>query len=217
MAEISAAEYAKGQSISARRVQAAAAAGVLPARKIAGRWVIDAAEARHDQVGRPLSSRSVRALLARLSGDDAWRAGLSASEASRVIGRLTKLRDAPNAAEVLAAWMRSARPAARSFLVADEDLEDLRADPRLVAGGISDLRSGLSDARELEAHVHVDDLDPIIHEYLLVSGDRPNVLLHVQERPVQRPLLLGELIADLSQHRGPRERAAAAHLLGEVA
>ncbi len=42
MAEISAAEYAKGQSISARRVQAAAAAGVLPARKIAGRWVIDA-------------------------------------------------------------------------------------------------------------------------------------------------------------------------------
>ncbi|MBF4622711.1 hypothetical protein [Clavibacter sp. VKM Ac-2872] len=217
MAEISAAEYAKEQGISARRVQAAASAGVLPARKIAGRWVIDTAESRHDEVGRPLSSRSVHALLARLSGDDTWRAGLSASEAGRVTGRLARLRDSPDAAEALAAWMRSARPAARPFLVADEDLEDLRGDPRVVAGGISDPRSGMSDAGELEAHLQVDDLDPIVHEYLLVPADRPNVLLHVHERPVQRPLPLGELIADLAQHRGPRERAAAAHLLGEVA
>lgn len=216
MAEISAAEYAKEQGISARRVQAAASAGVLRARKIAGRWVIDTAGARHDEVGRPLSSRSVRALLARLSGDDAWRAGLSASEAARVVGRLARLRDASDTAELLAAWVRGARPEPRRFRVADEDLEDMRADPRLVAGGISDPRSGMSDAGELEAHVHGGDLDPIIHEYLLVPADRPNVLLHVREHPVQRPLPLGELIADLAQHPSPRERAAVSHLLGEI-
>jgi hypothetical protein len=217
VAEISAAEYAKEQGISARRVQAAASAGVLRAHKIAGRWVIDSAEARHDEVGRPLSSRSVRALIGRLSGDDAWRDGLSPSEAGRVTARLARLWGDPEPAQLLAAWVRSARTPAREFLVAADDLEDLRADPRIVVGGISDPRAGLSDAGELEAHVTVDDLDPIVREYLLVPGDRPNVLLHVQERPVQRPLPLGELIADLAQHRGPRERAAAAHLLGEVA
>ncbi|MFT2690392.1 hypothetical protein [Clavibacter zhangzhiyongii] len=215
--ELSAAEYADGQGISARRVQAAAAAGSLPARKLAGRWVIDAAAAHQDRAGRPLSLRSVRALLARLSGDGRWGSGLSASEAARVSARLTRLLADPDPASLLASWIRSARPAPTPYRVAAADLEDLRADRRLVAGGISDPRSGMSDAAELEAHVPADDLDAVIHEYLLVPGERPNVLLHVHDGPIGRPLPLGDVIADLAQHRGPRERAAAVRLLGGIA
>ncbi|WP_247649996.1 hypothetical protein [Clavibacter capsici] len=75
----------------------------------------------------------------------------------------------------------------------------------------------MSDAEELEAHVPADVLDSVVHEYLLVRSEQPNVLLHVHDGPVGRPLPLGDLIADLVQHQGPRERAAAAQLLGGIA
>ncbi|MFT2752915.1 hypothetical protein [Clavibacter sp. Sh2088] len=217
MTEMSAAEYADEHGVSARRVQAAAAAGSLPARKLAGRWVIESTAAHHHGPGRPLSPRSSHALLARISGHEDWRAGLSASEAARVSARLSRLQADPDAVSLLAAWIRSSRSVPRPYRVALAGLEDLRADPRLVAGGISDPRSGMSDAGELEAHVTAEDLDPLVHEYLLVPGERPNVLLHPHARPVERPLPLGELIADLAQHRGPRERAAATLLLGGIA
>ncbi|OUE29497.1 hypothetical protein BFL35_14915 [Clavibacter michiganensis] len=217
MAEMSAAEYADDHGISARRVQAAAAAGSLPARKLAGRWVIDSAAAHHDRAGRPLSIRSAHALLTRLSGDGRWRESLSASEAARVSARLGRLQAHPDPASLLASWIRSARSAPMPYRVASADLEDLRADRRLVAGGISDPRSGMSDAEELEAHVPADVLDSVVHEYLLVRSEQPNVLLHVHDGPVGRPLPFGDLIADLVQHQGPRERAAAAQLLGGIA
>lgn len=215
MVEMSVAEYADHAGVSRRRVQAAAAAGVLPARELAGRWLIDADAVRRRGPGRPLSARSTGALVARLSNDAGWRDGLSASEGRRTQQRVDVLRSQPDPGRVMSAWIRSARPEPVGYRVADADLDDLRADDRLVLGGISDARSGLSDAGAVEAHVAERHLVPVIREYLLVPADRPNAYLHVRDAVVPRPLPFGELIADLAQHDSPRERAAVARLLRE--
>jgi hypothetical protein len=213
MVEVDVHTYAQRHGISVRRVQAAAGAGSLPARKLAGRWVIDTDTARDHAPGRPLSARQSRALLAHLSADATWRDGLSASECQRVVLRAARLRGDSSPAHLLAEWIRSARPLPHGYRVADADLEDLRADARLTRGGISDSRSGLSDAGALEAHVAAVDLDGVVQEFLLVPDARPNVLLHIDDELPGRPLPLGDLIADLAQHEGPRERDAAAALI----
>lgn len=209
MAEVSASEYAKAHDISIRRAQAAASAGLLDARWIGGRWLIDDAAPHRHVPGRPLSRRSVHALVARLSDDPDWAGGLSSSEQGRTIARVAELRQAARPSERLASWLRTAYPAALGFEAPAGDLPDLRLDVRLTAGGSSDDRSGMSDGGRLEAHVSSGDLDSVTHEYLLVPSRRPNVLLRVHDDAVPRPLTLGGLIADLATSVGPRERAAA--------
>jgi hypothetical protein len=214
MVEISTAEYAARHGVSQRRVQAAAVAGSIPARRVGGRWLLDDSTDHDTRPGRPLSQRTVRAVECRLSGRPDWADGLSRSERSRLRQRLGELRADPVPWRRIAEWTRAERRAPLAYSAAADDLEDLRSDPRLVAGGVSDPRAGISDAGFLEAHVSDSDLAALEREYLLVrSDDAPNVELHVHpERPAD-PLPLGTLIFDLARHRGPRERSAATALI----
>lgn len=218
MPEVGSAEYAAMHGISLRRVQDAAARGVLPARRVGGRWLIDDASSHVDRPGRPLSDRSVRALQGCLSGHPAWSVGLSASERIRTEGRVAALRALPTAWEQLVLWTRAVHRPPMEFDVARSDLEDLRRDPRLVAGGISDQRVGISDAGLVEAHVLCTDLDDVRTEYLLVPPSGPaNVVLHVDDEPVSEPLPLGVLLTELAHHDGARERAKVGELLRAAA
>lgn len=215
MAEVSASEYAKEHDISIRRAQAAAAAGLLDARRVGGRWLIDDALPHRHLPGRPLSRRSADALVALLSDDPDWAEGLSPSERGRTTARVAELRHEARPSARLAPWLRTAYPAALGFEAPAGDLPDLRSDARLTPGGSSDDRSGMSDGGRLEAHVSTDDLDAVVHEYLLVPSRRPNVALRVHDGAAPRPLPLGALIADLATNTGPRERAAADRLILE--
>ncbi|KPG77975.1 hypothetical protein AEQ27_14975 [Frigoribacterium sp. RIT-PI-h] len=215
MAEVSASEYAREHDISIRRAQAAAAAGLLDARWVGGRWLIDDALPHRHLPGRPLSRRSADALVARLSDDPGWAQGLSSSERRRTTARVAELRLEARPSARLAPWLRTAYPTALGFEAPAADLPDLRSDARLTAGGSSDDRSGMNDGGRFEAHVSAADLDAVVLEYLLVRSRRPNVTLRVHDDAAPRPLPLGALIADLATSIGPRERAAADRLILE--
>jgi len=214
MAEITTAEYAARHGISRRRAQAAAAAGMLAARRVGAQWLVDDATPHRGHPGRPLSQRSVRAVECRLSGNPDWANGLSRSERGRIQERIADLRADPMPWRRITNWTRTDYRKPSGYQVAAADLEDLRADGRLVRAGVSDPRSGISDAGFLEAHVAEQDLAAVEREYLLVATDaRPNVLLHICDELPEGPLPLGTLIIELAHHDGARERAAARSLL----
>lgn len=214
MAEITTAEYAARHGVSRRRVQAAAAAGTLTARRVGAQWLVDDATPHRGRPGRPLSRRSVRAVECRLSGSPDWANGLSRSERGRIQERIAELRADPMPWQRIVNWTRTEYREPSGYQLAAADLEDLRADSRLVRAGVSDPRSGISDAGFLEAHVAEDDLATVQREYLLVATDsRPNVLLHISAERPSDPLPLGTLIIELAHHDGARERAAARSLL----
>ncbi|MDY1005578.1 hypothetical protein [Curtobacterium sp. CFBP9011] len=214
MAEMTAAEYAAAQGISVRRVQAAAASGALPARRLAGRWLIDVGAPRRSRAGRPLSARSSRALCSRLSGDTDWADGLSNTERARVRARLDSLPESRVPWQVIADWTRAEHAAPVGYRVADGDLDDLAQDRRLVATGVSDPRVGVSDAGIVVAHIARADLETVEREFLLVPvRDRPNALLYVDDERPNRPVPLGTLIFDLAHSAGSRERSVVGDLV----
>ncbi|WIB79027.1 hypothetical protein DEJ28_07985 [Curtobacterium sp. MCPF17_002] len=214
MSEMSTAEYAAKHGISQRRVQAAAVAGSIPARRVGGRWLVIESSVSRRRPGRPLSPRSVRAVECVLSGAHDWDAGLSRSERARAQRRLAELRADPVPWSTVAYWTRAEYREPVCYRAADADLEDLRDDGRLVPSGVSDHRSGLSDAGFLEGHVAGTDLDALEAEFLLVrTDDRPNVLLHVDDARSGGPVPLGRLIIELAHHDGARERTAVSELV----
>lgn len=211
--QIGVAEVSTRLGVSARRVRAMVERGDLPARSISGRWVIDEAELVGRgvrRVARPMSPRVATALLDLLSGKES--SGLSPSEAWRLRGRRDQLFTDPAPAPLLRAWLR-ARPRPLLLAAASTDLRDLAADPRVVASGISDQRAGILAMDQLEGWIAQHDLDEVRQEFLLVESDAPNVVLHVADEAVSDPVPLGWSIADLAQHRGPREEAEVARLL----
>jgi hypothetical protein len=96
------------------------------------------------------------------------------------------------------------------------DLAEIAGDPRLVPSGISDERSGLSAARELEGYVASDAMPGFLRDNVLIDSDAPNVRLHVVNKLPERPLPLGLLLADLADWNGPREDARVVELLRSV-
>lgn len=85
------------------------------------------------------------------------------------------------------------------------DLPEMRNDPRLVLGGISDERAELAAAAEGEAYVAAGDVEALRADWLLVESGQPNVRLHVVKDEPPRPLPLAWLLADLADRGGPRE------------
>ena len=190
--------------------------GDLPACSVSGRWVLDEADlvaVGVRRVARPMAPRIAAALLDLLSGHDVH--GLAPSEVWRLRRRLDALCVDPAPAALLRAWMR-ARPRPCVLSAAPADLADLAADPRVVASGISDERSEIVAVGEFEGWIARADLHGVCDEYLLVGGGAPNVVLHIADEAVSAPVPLGWSIADLAEHRGPREEARVADLLRQV-
>jgi len=214
MAEVSVADYARRYGLSEQGVRRAAREGAVPARKVGTAWLIDDSHRLRPQKRRPLSERAASALLARLDGDLGPARALTPTERARLRDRVLRLRDDQHATDLLAAWLRPvlARPAVDLF-VQPADLQDLRADDRLVLGGVSDARAEISAPDFVEAHVAAADYPLVRRDFLLRSSDAPNVRLHVDDERPSSPLPLSVLLLDLAADGGPRERARVAALL----
>ena len=210
MPEQSVADYAAKNGLSVRRVQAQAASGALPARRVAGRWLIDESLEHRAVARRPLGARMQKALSARLEDLDD---GLTPTEKVRLVRHLDDLRSADDPADLIWAWFRPRQPLRLDGLASD--VADLPGDARIVPSGFSDPRAGIAAAGMLEAHVGTDDLDAVLDDFILEPSDRPTVLLHVDDARPVHPVPLAVLLVDLAQSPGPRERAQVGRLVAE--
>jgi hypothetical protein len=105
------------------------------------------------------------------------------------------------------------------FYVASSDLGDLSADPRVLLSGVSDPRSGISAAQEVELYVEAQHVQALAKEFLFSDKMAPNVTVHVARRPFLhlRETPIGLVIADLADWDRPREDQQATALLRESA
>jgi excisionase family DNA binding protein len=212
--EIGVKEVAAYLGVSERRVRQLIDAGALPARRVAGRLLVEEAGIpRSRPVARPMSPRIAWALIHLLS-DELVR-DISDRELSRLEEKCRTLLASPRPAVLLRSWLRSRAQLLR-VAVSPSDLEGLLQDPRLVPSGISDDRSEMSAGREAEAYVRPGDVEQITADHLMAVVNPANVWLHVVDRPLARPVPLGLVIADLADHDRAREDARVIELLGEA-
>lgn len=216
--EVGAQQAAEWLGVSQRRVQALARAGRLPARQVAGVWLIETTGlAGIRRRSRPMSARVARAMVDLISDPRASAStlGLADREASRLRSRLVALRADDDPGSLLASWLAADGTETIMLSAHPADLLALLADPRVTPTGISDPRANLSIRDEAQAWVHRDDLDAVTGEHMLAPTGQPNVRLHLTDQHPPAPVPFGRLLADLLVHPGPRERAAVHRLLRE--
>ena len=212
--DVELAEAARMMGVSAVRARQMAREGRLRARRVGGRWLVDAASLPSaPRRGRPMSVRIAWALVELSAGGAAeW---VEPRESYRLRRALDRLVTDDEPEMLLRSWLASR--AERQLLSASE-VDGLRADPRLALSGLSDERSGLSAARNVEAYVRAEDAAAVRRDHLLIdSGSNANVVLHVSPRVPARPVPVLLLAADLADHDGPRELARARELIADWA
>jgi excisionase family DNA binding protein len=209
--EIGVKEVAAQLGVSDRRVRQLIDAGALPARRVAGRLLVEEAGIpRSRPVARPMSTRIAWAFIRLLSNEPV--ADISDRELSRLEGKCRTLLASPRPAVLLRSWLRSRAQLLR-LAVSPSGVEGLLQDPRLVPSGISDARSEMSAGREAEAYVRPGHVERLMADHLMAPVSPANVWLHVVDRPLARPAPLGLVIADVADHDQPREDARVAELL----
>ena len=216
--KVGAQQAAERLGVSPRRVQALARAGRLPARQVAGVWLIETAGlAGIRRRSRPMGPRIARAMVDLISTPHASASSLDLAdrEASRLRSRLAALRADDDPASLLASWLAADGTETVILSAHPADLPALLADPRVTPTGISDPRANLSISDEAQAWVRRDDLDAVTGEHMLAPAGQPNVRLHLTDQRLPALVPIGRLLADLSIHPGPRERAAVHRLLHE--
>ena len=212
--EVGLGNFATLRGVLLRRAQAMAESGVIPARKEGGIWLVDerAAVARKPS-SRPLSPRMAWAVIEVLSGVPLD--NLSPMDLHRGRKYAASVHAAANPIDRLYSLVRR-RSVVLDLQVHPGDIPAVAADLRIAKSGISDERSGLSAARELEAYIAEADREAFIGVYLLVESSSPNVRLHcVASRPAV-PVPMALVIADLIDWNGPREEGRARELMSEL-
>jgi hypothetical protein len=201
--------------VSERRVRQLIDAGALPARRVAGRLLIEETVIpRSRLVTRPMSARIAWAFIGMLSGDiDSMT--VAERELSRLQTKLGELLHRPDPAVLLRSWLRRRARLLRLATPASE-VTGLLNDARVVPSGISDPRSAMSAGHEVEGYVHPADVASLMAEHLMAEVTPTNVWLHVVDRPVPSPAPLGLVIADLADHDRPREDARVRDLLASI-
>lgn len=215
MPEVGVPEVARMLGVSPVRVRQLVEAGGLRARKVSGSWLIDVASVPNAprRGGRPMSPRMAWGLVEAVEGRRApW---LSPKDVLRLKHVRVRLRADPGPELFIKAAL--VERAVRYELSCSEP-EGLRSDPRVVLSGVSDPRSRMSAADQVEAYVHVDHHRELLSEHLLVesSGRRANVILHVSEVRPSDPVPLLLLAADLADHDRPRELGRARELIAQA-
>lgn len=207
--ELSVREVSERLNVSVQRVHAMLAAGELHGRRVGGVWLLDEAQLlKPRKLGRPMSARTAWAAVLGAREVD-W---LSPSERSRLLRRLNRLHDDPNPAQLLATWLNG-RAGAVDFSAPEPDT--LIADPDLVRSGISDARAGMSGGRGSEFYVQPGTLRQVIRRHLLVEDPGGQVRLREAWVPLEAPVPLLLLAADLADRGRPREMRRAAELIDE--
>jgi excisionase family DNA binding protein len=243
VAMLSVAQAADLLDVRVQRVHQLIADGSLRAERVGRQWVVNDADlVRLDRrpAGRPLSARSAweLALLA-VASDNRTNdslARLSPASRSRARARLRGLLGSAKAdsnrehasplEQALAAKLRlllQGRADRFSFRASPRDLDDLRADQRVQLSGVSLPESGIAAGDIVEGYVSADELDELVHDFLLSESGHAeaNVVLHVPKPSVPvdwvRPDNWLVLAADLAEHHRPRESSRAAQLVLEAA
>lgn len=188
---ISTSQAAERLGISGRRLHALLAEGRIPAQRVGGQWVIDAADlapyrAAARSAGRPLSRRSVWQLIRHGSGVASEAAdvpSLSPIERYRLSQRLERLARSPEPLTLLVT-MLATRADKVELSAAVADLAGLRLDPRIRLSGLSHPAAGLLANAGVEAYVDGSHVAALTKDWFLTgvtAGHRPNVLLHVMD------------------------------------
>jgi len=231
MGNVSVSEAARQLGVGVPRVHQRIADGSLRAKRIGSQWVIDELSllrvAERKEPGRPLSARSVWAIIALAEGDETVMSQLAPAERSRARARLTALLALASSAPKSEADVRRIASALRllfrnraervSRKAAASDLAKLRDDSRWESI-VSPAASGIASVN-VDGYLAADSLQAVSREYLLVPAEADaNVVIHVlpadQKSYPESTLLLA---ADLAEQRGPREELKAAELLHELA
>ena len=161
-----------------------------------------------------MSDRMAWGLVELLSGDQP---AVSPSERTRLEQKRHQLLVSQDTL-LLRSWLPR-RAVRQRFYVALADLSDLRSDPRVLLSGLSDPRSSISAAQEIEMYVEAQHVQVLAREFLFSDKGAPNVTVHVACRPLLhlREAPLGLVIADLADWDQPREDHQATALLRELA
>lgn len=217
MSWVSVSDAASELAVSQARVRQMISAGQLRARKLGGRWLVDAgALARPRPVaGRPMSVRMAWALMEMADGREV--PGLAATERRRLAEKLRILAEASDTADAsvqLAAWVRNR---ARCVVLHANETGSLTEDPRVHPSGLSDVRARIAAPGVVEGYVTDGDVAAVRGDHLLrAAGDAPNVYLHVADRDIGASVPRLAVVADLVEHAGPREASQAVRMLAEV-
>lgn len=206
--EISVAEAAQILDVSPRRVRALIDAGRVQARKVGGRWLVDAAALPRPHRSRPMAAERAWEILAETP------APATRQAAYRLRQRRARLREDTEPERLLSAWVVSR---GRRERFGTRDPQGVLADERVVASGLSDDRARISGGALVEGYVRVDDLAAVRRSHLLrPDGAGANVVLHVVEHLPAAPVPPLVLAADLAEHDRPRELARARELIRQA-
>lgn len=229
MGLISVPDAARQLGVSRARVQQRIQNGSLPAQRVGRQWVIDEEDLRsirhHAGPGRPLSPASAWALIDLAAGDASRLSPSGRSRARTRLGKLLHEVQSMNDHDELGALMSRAlggRAERKLYRASPLDLPGLRADPRLYPSGLSAPESRISGEQWVEGYIRNTLHEDLVRDHVLspAKAARADVVLHVVdsqdklERVVASPLIVA---ADLAEHDGPRERARAQKLLGDLA
>lgn len=205
--------------VTERRARALARSGRLGARKVGGRWLIDAESVDRRRVtgsppGRPVAPRTAWAILMRASGEQpAWAAALDRSGAARrACGPHLRKDD-------LARLRRRAQ--VRYFVGSPAAQDALRAHPRAVATGVSAAPALGADVVApgiVEAYLPEAEAERTVRRFELRETDeaRANVILRAASFwpfDGQRMAPRAAVAADLAESIDERRRRAGLRLL----
>lgn len=219
---MSAPEVAAYLGVSSRRIGALIASGQLPARQIAGRWMVPAAAVSGylpKDGGRPMSESSAWTVLASLASGD------HAGVPSRLRNRIAGLEQAEFPHMRLMSWMSARGKPFRAWAF-DPVLDELRSDERLVLGGEHEV-GGLEASGHLHAYIRSEDFDDVVDDYDLreaANGNVPNVILWAVcnldaiPRKAENPNVVDAVVSalDLLDDGDPRAVGAASEIIGRA-
>ena len=231
MAHLSVAQAARRLGVGVPRIHRRIADGSLRAERVGSQWVVDELSllrvVERSKPGRPLSARSVWAMIALTQGDEQSLAALAPVERARARTRLGELLslaserptsedDVRRVASVLRARLGK-RASRKLWRAPDADLAHLGAHARWESV-MSPAVSGIGSL-DVDGYLAAEDVEPLVREFLLRPVDHgANVVIHVLP-PAQRAYAEStlQLAADLAEQRGPRAELRAAELLHDLA
>jgi excisionase family DNA binding protein len=219
--DMSAPEVAAHLGVSNRRIRALIASGQLPARQVAGRWMVPAGAVSGflpKDGGRPMAEHSAWSVLASLAGEDV-------RVSPRLRRRIERLEDDQSPHFRLLSWM-SARGGLFRAWAFQPVIDELRSDERLVLGGEQGVPN-LEPSGHLHAYVSIDHLDDVIDGHNLhpaSNGKIPNVLLRAVSdldavpRQPGNPHVANAVVSavDLLDDGDPRAVGEASEMIGQA-